>query len=49
LSETLDRVERLSADLARIRAQGQAAADLARALDAVLPEDAGFPPPADGV
>jgi hypothetical protein len=48
-SETLERVERLNADFARIRAQGQAVADLTRALDAVLQEDAGLPPSGDGV
>ena len=48
-SETLERVERLNADFARIRAQGQAVADLTRALDAVLQEEAGLRPSGDGV
>jgi len=45
----LNRVERLNADFARIRAQSQAVADLARALDFVPQEKAGLPPSGDRV
>ena len=39
-SETLDLVKRSNADFARIRAQSQAEADLAQALDSMLDDKA---------